>query len=279
MATKANRLVEESRIVEIKLKGRKMKFYKYQGTGNDFVMIDNRNGEFDRANTALVKKHCDRRFGIGADGLILLQINSEALLEMVYFNADGNEGSMCGNGGRCFVQFAKDLGLFADEVTFIATDGLHIAKIDLGLIHLKMMDVNKVQTIENDYFLNTGSPHFVRFVTNIEQYEVVTKGKQIRYSEAFAPKGTNVNFAEPIDGKLWVRTYERGVEDETYSCGTGVTAAAIVAESVGIKSPVDIMTLGGNLKVSYQKNADGNYSEVYLIGPAVKVFEGEVWKG
>ena len=253
-----------------------MKFYKYQGTGNDFVMIDNRAGAFNASDNALVARLCHRRFGIGADGLILLQTQSNGMLQMVYFNADGNEGSMCGNGGRCFVQFAKDLNLFTDRVSFDAADGMHLASIESGLIHLKMIDVNGISSIENNYFLNTGSPHFVGFVENINQYDVVGQGRKIRYSADYAPGGTNVNFAEVKGGKLHVRTYERGVEDETYSCGTGVTAAAIAAENYGMISPIDIVTLGGDLKVAYQKNSDESYSQVFLIGPAVRVYEGDV---
>lgn len=252
-----------------------MKFYKYQGTGNDFIMIDNRDGQFDISNNLLVRDLCHRRFGIGADGLILLQTKPDGMLQMVYFNADGNQGSMCGNGGRCFVQFAKDLELFSDEITFDAADGLHVAIIKAGLVHLKMIDVKAINPMGENYFLNTGSPHYVSFVEDVQHFDVFARGKEIRYSEAFAPAGTNVNFAEVIDGKLWVRTYERGVEDETYSCGTGVTAAAIAAQNLQITSPIDIITLGGNLQVSYQKNADNTYTEVYLIGPATRVFEGE----
>lgn len=252
-----------------------MKFYKYQGTGNDFVMIDNRGGQFDAANNALVAHLCHRRFGIGADGLILLQVKPDGMLQMIYFNADGNEGSMCGNGGRCFAKFAKDLGLFDHQLTFDAADGLHLASIHGGLIHLKMIDVKAVTPMGKNYFLNTGSPHFVGFVDDIDSYDVFGQGKAVRYSADYAPAGTNANFAQVKDGKLHVRTYERGVEDETYSCGTGVTAAAIAAQYHGLQSPIDIVTLGGILKVSYQKNQDESISEVFLIGPAIKVYEGE----
>lgn len=252
-----------------------IKFYKYQGTGNDFVLIDNRTSQFDRSNNKLVKNLCDRRFGIGGDGLILLQYTTQNILEMVYYNADGNESSMCGNGGRCFVQFAKDLDLFSSSITFTAPDGLHNAYIEEDLIHLKMNDVEKIENIASDYFLNTGSPHLVSFVSDIQNFDVVEKGRHLRYSDSFKPKGTNVNFVEREGNALWVRTYERGVEDETYSCGTGVTAAAIVAQSHGFFSPVDIITKGGNLKVSFEKMEE-NFTNIYLIGPAVKVFEGEI---
>jgi diaminopimelate epimerase len=253
-----------------------MQFYKYQGTGNDFVMIDNRSLFFEINNTAYINDICNRRFGVGADGLILLQHNTAGNIEMVYFNADGKQGSMCGNGGRCFVQFANDLNLFNTELVFDAVDGLHIAKIVNGLIELKMIDVTAIKKMESDYFMNTGSPHFVRFVDNIHDLDVFNEGKAIRHSADFAPDGTNVNFAQFINGELWVRTFERGVEDETYSCGTGVTAAAIAAQRIGLKSPIAIRTLGGKLKVSYTIGDNDLRTDVYLIGPAKRVFVGEL---
>ncbi|TAH24547.1 MAG: diaminopimelate epimerase [Cytophagales bacterium] len=254
-----------------------MRFYKYQGTGNDFVMIDNRSRFFDIQNNQLVKHLCDRRFGIGADGLILLQTKPDQMLEMIYYNSDGNIGSMCGNGGRCFVQFSKDLGLFDQALTFDAPDGEHFAKIEQGLIYLKMINVESINYHENgDIFMNTGSPHHISFVKDLEQFDVVQKGKSIRYSEAYAPAGTNVNFIEIKDQTLWVRTYERGVEEETYSCGTGVTASALAANGKGMKSPIAIKTLGGNLKVAFSDKGNGRFEEIFLIGPAVKVYEGDI---
>lgn len=252
-------------------------FYKYQGTGNDFVLIDNRNNLFDRERRDLVASICHRRFGIGADGFILLQNKEGYDFEMVYYNADGNESTMCGNGGRCIVQFAYDLGVIGSQTRFLAVDGPHDAQVSDGLVHLHMIDVRPMaEKGTNAYFLNTGSPHYVEHVQNIEQFPVVDSGKKIRYSDAFQPGGTNVNFMQEVDGALFVRTYERGVEDETYSCGTGVTAAAIAASVLGKTSPVSVKTLGGDLRVSYTKNTDGSYSDVYLIGPAVKVFQGEI---
>ncbi|MFN8416711.1 MAG: diaminopimelate epimerase [Cytophagaceae bacterium] len=249
-------------------------FYKYQGTGNDFIMIDNRNLFFDQNRHDLVAALCHRRFGIGADGLILLQNKEGYDFEMVYFNADGREGSMCGNGGRCIVKFAFDLGVIGSTTRFIAVDGPHDAKVENGLVHLHMIDVPSVQQESNYFFMNTGSPHYVAKVNNIDQYDVVPNGKTIRYSEAFQPGGTNVNFMEKKGDRLFVRTYERGVEDETYSCGTGVTAAAIAASYQGIDSPVAIQTLGGPLSVSFDKQADGVFQNIYLIGPAKQVFQG-----
>lgn len=206
-----------------------MQFYKYQGTGNDFIIIDNRDLKFNRSDNGLVAKLCHRRFGIGADGLMLLQNKTGYDFEMVYYNADGNQSSMCGNGGRCIVEFARTLGLVKEKTLFYAIDGEHEAVVKPNFVTLKMKDVNDVETNSDFYFLNTGSPHYVAFVNDLTNYDVVHEGKKIRYNNRFKADGTNVNFIEKIGGGLFVRTYERGVEDETYSCGTGVTAAALVA--------------------------------------------------
>lgn len=252
-------------------------FVKYQGTGNDFVMIDDRSETFPRHDQALVARMCDRRFGIGADGLILLQNHPDFDFRMVYFNADGAEGSMCGNGGRCIVRFAHDLGLFSTHTRFMAVDGQHEATITDGLISLRMSNVQQIDTTPEYSFTNTGSPHVVREVADLANYDVVSIGRQLRYSDAFAPTGTNVNFVQiETDGTLFVRTYERGVEDETYSCGTGVTAVALVANRrSGMSSPVSIRTLGGYLSVAFQPAQAGGYELINLIGPAERVFEGK----
>jgi diaminopimelate epimerase len=251
-------------------------FHKYQGTGNDFVMIDNRNLSFP-VSKSLVAHLCHRRFGIGADGLILLQNHEKYDFEMVYFNADGNPSSMCGNGGRCLVKFAAELGIFKSETNFLAVDGAHEASIQGNIVSLKMKNVEKVEKYGNYHFLHTGSPHYVTFAENLKDFNVFEEGKKIRYSEKFASQGgTNVNFIEKTDeNSLFVRTYERGVEDETYSCGTGVTAAAISASFFGLETPVAIQTPGGKLTVSFEKNTNGSFSNIYLTGAAEKVFEGE----
>lgn len=255
----------------------KLHFYKYQGTGNDFVILDNRQGIFDASRIDLIKQICDRRFGVGADGFMLLENTPGYDFKMVYFNADGNESTMCGNGGRCLVAFAHKMGVFEKDTRFLAIDGEHWANIQDGIVHLKMIDIAQVEQNETFCWLNTGSPHYVKFVKNIADYPVFEEGKSIRYNDRFKAEGTNVNFAEKIaDNEIFVRTYERGVEDETYSCGTGVTAAALVASLKGFTSPVKIKTLGGNLSIGFKANKSGGFEEVYLNGPAELVFEGEI---
>ncbi|GAB3998640.1 diaminopimelate epimerase [Spirosoma daeguense] len=253
-------------------------FFKYQGTGNDFVLIDDRDETFPANDQALVEKLCHRRFGIGADGLILLRNHPDYDFQMIYFNADGAEGSMCGNGGRCIVRFAHDLGIFASETRFIAVDGEHVARVEGDDIFLKMTNVADVEERSGLTFLNTGSPHVVQFVDDLESYEVVGEGRSIRYSSTFQPGGTNVNFSQIVgDNTVFVRTYERGVEDETYSCGTGVTAVALVAhQQRGLQSPVLINTLGGNLRISFNVVAENQFDSIYLIGPAKRVFVGTI---
>ncbi|MBN8825216.1 MULTISPECIES: diaminopimelate epimerase [unclassified Spirosoma] len=251
-------------------------FYKYQGTGNDFVMIDDRNQTFPASDQALVERICHRRFGVGADGLILLQNDPAYDFRMVYFNADGAEGSMCGNGGRCIVRFAHDLGLFEKETRFLAVDGEHTAVVSEAEIFLKMSNVSGIENRGGLTFLNTGSPHVVQFVDDLESLDVVAEGRAIRYDTRFQPGGTNVNFAQVIDEHtLYVRTYERGVEDETYSCGTGVTAVALVAHHLlGRTNPISIRTMGGNLRVSFDPTGKEQFENIHLIGPAKRVFTG-----
>jgi len=255
-----------------------MQFYKYQGTGNDFIIIDDRREQFN-LSAEKIAHLCHRRFGIGADGLILLQQATGYDFKMVYYNADGTLGTMCGNGGRCIVRFAADLDIIKEKAHFIAVDGPHTAFVDADKISLQMMDVHAIDQHADDFFTNTGSPHFVRFVKQVQFYDVKNVGASIRYSEAYEPiQGTNANFVEPLDAQtIFVRTYERGVEDETYSCGTGVTAAALVSHVFqGMNSPVQIKTLGGELAVSFQGNLQDGFSEIFLIGPAKQVFKGEI---
>lgn len=252
-------------------------FYKYQGTGNDFVMVDNRKHTFPAQDTDLVKHLCDRRIGIGADGLILLQDHPDYDFEMVYYNADGRVGSMCGNGARCTVRFAKQLGVIEDVACFLAADGEHQASVERDLIQLKMNDVPQVEQIGRDFYLNTGSPHYVRFVEDVEALDVYAAGRDVRYNERFVAEGTNVNFVQKLsEGEIFVRTYERGVEDETLSCGTGVTACALVAHLQGMQSPIKVKVLGGELEVAFERTEEGLFKHIYLIGPARQVFTGTV---
>ncbi len=258
-----------------------VKFYKYQGTGNDFIMIDNRAPQvLTKNDTETVKRLCDRKFGIGADGLILLTEKMAFDFEMVYFNSDGNESTMCGNGGRCLIKFAHDLGVIANKCHFLAIDGPHDGEIlHGGVISLKMKDVDKVELYNNtNVILNTGSPHFVNFTSNVSGTDIVKEGREIRYNERFAKEGINVNFVEELgESELFVRTYERGVEDETLSCGTGVVASALAfANQNGNKlNRVSIKTPGGKLEVKFEPEGSG-YKNIYLIGPAQRVFEGAV---
>lgn len=265
---------------------KKIPFVKYHGTGNDFVLIDNRQKLFGERlpEREWVARCCTRRFGIGADGLILLQSHPQYDFEMVYFNADGGLGSMCGNGGRCVVAFAKHLGIIANKAHFWASDGEHSAEIseETGLIRLKMNDVLGIEKIsEHSYFLNTGSPHYVEIVESLEEVPVVEWGRAIRYNDRFKADGTNVNFMQiNNNGDLRVATYERGVEDETYSCGTGVTASAIVyaceRQPNDKESLLNIHTKGGDLQVHFSRSNHQHFFDIWLCGPAVSTFEGTV---
>ncbi|MDN5216299.1 diaminopimelate epimerase [Fulvivirgaceae bacterium BMA12] len=258
-------------------------FYKYQGTGNDFVMIDDRDQRFPynaaestQFDTRIIARICDRKFGVGADGLILIRDHDEYDFEMIYFNADGSQ-SLCGNGSRCAVRFANYLGIIQNETCFLAIDGPHEAFIEEDLIHLKMGNVNQVKKMNGHWFIDTGSPHVIKFIEDLEAFDVYEEGKAIRHDQAFAPNGTNVNFVEACSmDELFVRTFERGVENETLSCGTGVTAVSLAASYEKFTSPVKIKTLGGSLQVSFDKIDNQKFENIYLIGPAGMVFEGTI---
>ena len=263
-----------------------MKFWKYQGAGNDFVMLDQRSERrLTREDTALIEHLCNRRFGIGADGLILLQTRPGYDFEMVYFNADGRESSMCGNGGRCIAAFARHLGLAGEYCRFLAIDGEHEARISAPddpwqevWVELKMTDVSAVETNGDTYVLNTGSPHYVRFAAQLDQKDMVMEGRAVRYSDRFRQEGINVNLVEPSKDGLHIRTYERGVEDETLACGTGVTAAAIASFLHGNQTAGDVevpvLAKGGRLSVRFHAEKDGGFTDIWLCGPAQQVFEG-----
>jgi diaminopimelate epimerase len=252
-------------------------FYKYQGSGNDFVILDNRAGNI-QLSTEQVNHICDRRFGIGADGLMLLNTLPGFDFEMKYYNADGKESSMCGNGGRCLTRFAYDMGIHRDQYHFRAIDGAHKAYMgNHGWIHLKMNNVNKVEEMNGDFVLDTGSPHYVHGVNEVMSMDVYAEGKDIRYSKEFEAKGINVNFVQNEHDRIIVRTYERGVEDETFSCGTGVVASALIyAHNENGFNRVEVQTKGGHLAVEFDKTGEQNFENIWLCGPAVFVFKGQL---
>ena len=252
-----------------------IEFYKYQGTGNDFVIIDDRTNAFDVDDRGLISVLCERRMGIGADGLILLRDHKDLDFEMIYFNSDGNQSSMCGNGGRCIVAFANLLGIISSEANFMAIDGVHEAKIYRDNISLKMQDVSSIDFIANGFVLDTGSPHYVKIVDDLDVISVENDGGSIRNLPSFKREGINVNFALCSD-ELSVRTYERGVEAETLSCGTGVVATAIAMHNAQYinKENVFVHTRGGILCVDF-KLVNGSYVNVWLSGGADLVYAGE----
>ena len=254
-------------------------FEKYHGTGNDFILLDDRENKL-RLSKEQVEFLCHRRFGIGADGLLLLRKSDSFDFEMVYYNSDGLPGSMCGNGGRCIAAFAFKMGLVKSKMRFIAADGPHEAEIissDPMEVRLQMSDVSVVEKNPDFYFLDTGSPHVVKFLRDIDKLDVVSEGRKVRYNDRFRKKGTNVNFLEEKEDEIFVRTYERGVEDETLSCGTGVTASALAAATNGTLKPgaeaCNVRTPGGLLRV-YFKRTEAGFKQIYLQGPAQFVFSG-----
>lgn len=256
----------------------KLEFCKYQGAGNDFIMIDNRSLFFPKNNNDLIAGLCDRKFGIGADGLILVEPSEKYDFTMVYYNADGKPGTMCGNGGRCTVAYANSLGIIDDTAVFDAADGMHEAFIKAGRVHLKMADVSTVQEFKDHLFVNTGSPHHITYVDNVANTDVYSLGRSIRYGAPYFDEGANVNFVEQEGPATFkVRTYERGVENETLSCGTGVTAVALASHKIKRTSSnkLTLNTLGGILEVSFEPD-NNTYKNVFLIGGATFVFKGEI---
>lgn len=252
-------------------------FYKYHGAGNDFIIInDLEKSVYPRLDETIISSLCSRRTGIGADGLILIHPDSEVDFEMVYFNADGRLSSMCGNGGRCSAWFAYAHGIAKKQMEFKAVDGVHAADcIGDHYVKLEMRPAKVPEIRGEDYVINTGSPHYVKFVDSLD-FDIVTAAKEIRYSDLFKIEGINVNFVKIDQHKLAIRTYERGVEDETLSCGTGVTACALVWSMLQKEEPkhIDINAVGGQLKVQYDKISNGYFTDVWLAGPVKRVFEG-----
>ncbi len=257
---------------------KEINFYKYQGTGNDFVLLDNRNNSI-KPSADWIKRLCNRRFGVGADGFMMLQNHTDYDFEMFYTNSDGQPSSMCGNGGRCLVAFANYLGIIQHETKFLAVDGEHFAKISEQLVSLQMVDVGDIEIENQAYILNTGSPHYILFLDSDEKLDVVSEGRKIRYSNRFKDKGINVNFVVQKGNSILVHTYERGVEDQTFSCGTGVTAAAIafaVKNALYGSQTIAVETKGGNLSVQFNRVGENIFKEVFLVGPATQVFNGTI---
>jgi len=255
----------------------KISFTKYQGTGNDFVVLDNRDGAYDGLTLEQVAFLCDRKFGIGSDGLMMLENADGFDFKMRYYNADGQEGSMCGNGGRCLVQFAHDKGIIKQSYQFTASDGAHEAIIlDNGLIKLKMQDVHGVEVHGTYKILNTGSPHFIQYVDGVKEVDVFQQGRNIRYSESFKKAGINVNFVERIGNGIKIRTYERGVENETLSCGTGATAAALASSEKMGPQLTNVEVEGGALQIAFDRVGDQEFNNIWLIGPAQFVYSGTI---
>lgn len=286
-----------------------MKFYKYQGAGNDFLVADNRDGAISEAQGILtfvedgqerrisISDVCDRRYGVGADGLMLLEVSDSYDFRMVYFNSDGSGGMMCGNGGRCIVAFAADMGI--EHFDFDAADGFHSAQIlhsegKMKTVRLKMKDVSEyvrydslsdVNVPSMGWFLDTGTRHYVRFVENLEAYDIVAEGREIRSRAAeLLPVGANVNYVEPIAEGIKVRTYEKGVEDETYACGTGIVASALAS----CMERIPTFTTSDDGRVRYFVKAKKDelivdfivtevdkcrFTDVWLTGPAAQVAE------
>lgn len=254
-------------------------FYKYHGAGNDFIMIDNRDGNFDVTDIEKIKLLCHRRFGIGADGMQIVQNHPDYDFEMVFVNSDGSIGPMCGNGGRCIVHFVYHiLKMIKDpkNIKFLAIDGEHEAEIDEDIVKLKMQNVNEIGTRNDLPFIRQGTtPHNILFVTDLKNFPVVTVGKSIRNAD---PDGVNVNFVEHVDSIFHVRTYERGVEDETWACGTGATSVAIASHNLGIlkENTCNVKQPGGDLVIEFEKMQDGTYQNIWLTGEAKCVFKGEI---
>ena len=252
-----------------------IEFYKYQGTGNDFIMIDDRNNLFDHNDSALISALCERRMGIGADGLILLRNHDKYDFEMIYFNSDGYISSMCGNGGRCIVSFASLLDIIKNEAIFMAIDGIHKAKIIDGEVSLNMKNVDVIDNLSDAIYVNTGSPHYVKLTNHLSSLDVNSEGKKIRNLPRFKKEGVNVNFVN-CEKDIFVRTYERGVEAETLSCGTGAVATAIALHYTNYykEENFHIHTTGGELVVSFEEYR-GKYQNIWLTGGVDIVFVGE----
>ncbi len=252
-----------------------IEFFKYQGTGNDFIIIDDRKNVFNEKDNNLISALCERKMGIGADGLILLRNDPKYDFNMIYFNSDGNESTMCGNGGRCIISFAQSLNIINESTLFNAIDGMHKGIILDKVIKIKMNDVSKIQKIDNGLMMNTGSPHYIELVDDLEKIDLEKRGKEINSSRFFIKDGINVNFVQ-ANQDIYMRTYERGVNSETHSCGTGAVAASIALHNMSLVKDniIQINTRGGSLEVSFELE-NGNYHNVWLSGEVDLVYVGE----
>jgi len=250
-----------------------IQFQKYQGTGNDFVLIDNRSGLFPAENLSVIQRICHRKYGIGSDGLILIEKDEDTDFYMNFFNPDGSK-SYCGNGSRCAVHFARAIGMIGDKCSYQAIDGVHQGVLmENGVVSTSILPVHQIEPLGNDVFINTGSPHYIVFCKDVDVVDIISEARKIRYSLAFSPSGTNVNYVQLVNGnQIKMRTYERGVEDETLSCGTGVTAAALSV--MQLDGTISVETKGGMLSVSARKSSTG-FEDIWLTGPATLVFKGE----
>ena len=256
----------------------KLSFSKYEGAGNDFILVDGRKIDSEFATVPVVAHLCDRHFGIGADGFIILYPSDRADFRMKYFNSDGREGTMCGNGGRCMAAFARRLGVIGEEGVFEAIDGLHQVSLEKnGRVTLQLNDVQGIRELEDGYLLDTGSPHFVTFTDGLDDIDVFARGRVLRNEPRFR-EGVNINFTQLLPGGIRVRTYERGVEEETLSCGTGITAAAmaLVYRDQERAAPVSVNARGGSLTVDFVHESPGFFTQVKLAGPATFVFDGTI---
>ncbi|HHP7240674.1 MAG TPA: diaminopimelate epimerase [Cyclobacteriaceae bacterium] len=257
----------------------RLDFFKYQGAGNDFIIIDQSSNDYPSLNSASISYLCDRNFGIGSDGLIIITSHTKADFNLDFYNPDGTR-SFCGNGSRCAVKhFYKVIKPTINLISFYACDGLHhgIQNEDQS-ISINLKDIDHVQWLTTyEAFVNTGSPHHIVFCEDITSIDVVKTGGEIRYSEKYRPEGTNVNFVQRQDNdRLEIRTYERGVENETMSCGTGITASALALGAKTKSNSIHVKSKGGNLKVTFQQKSNGRFTNIWLTGPAVQVFNGTI---
>jgi diaminopimelate epimerase len=255
-----------------------LKFSKYQGTGNDFILLDNLSGSFNDLTITQIKELCDRKLGIGADGLIKINHSYSKAFEMDYYNSDGSK-SFCGNGARCAVAFAETLGIEVSELTFDAIDGSHWASKTANDIKIQMVNVENVHAFENEFELYTGSPHYVKISDDISSETILNFGKSIRFSPKYNSEGINVNLLKGISPtKIEIASYERGVENETLSCGTGATACALVWDKIHNSGTnfIEVKAKGGNLKIEFKRDASNGYYDIFLVGPAEFVYSGEI---